>query len=416
MAVLIDDGVIAQVREDESLPARPGDWSVRCEGRLVTPGLVDCHTRLVGAQLSPWTAHHLLRPLEERYRVEAHLERRLVPSEIEALTKAALAQGLLKGVTLFVEHLHAPNCVEAGLVAQADAAKMLGARLINSHASTSMVPESPGPAQIDANAAYVERVKGGDLVRASIGIGSSFCADDALLRRAGRLKEELGVGAHFRMSESDEDLALTWDRHGSRIVTRFETFGLLGGASVGAHARAIDRAEALRLARTRTLIALSPRQTHTLEGGSALGMEAVLLSQNLVGLGTSGYGTLWEELAASFTGVMTLARSGRMLDPDNLMSTFLVSGPAELCTMVYGKPSGILDVGALADVVVHDFVPVVEGGHSAPHVLMQLGQARVAWTIVNGRVVVREGQLLAEPLLSLQREAAKAVEAVWKRS
>ena len=105
-----------------------------------------------------------------------------------------------------------------------------------------------------------------------------------------------------------------------------------------------------------------------------------------------------------------------MLDPDNLMATFLVGGPAELCTMVFGQPSGTLDVGALADLVVHDFVPPQEAGNFTPHLLMQLSQTRVAWTIVNGRVVVREGQLLAAPLMQLEHQAAKAVEAVWTRS
>lgn len=416
MSVLIEGGAISQVAEDAAMPARPGDWAVRCDGRLATPGFVDCHTRLVNAQLAPWSGHHLLRPLEERYRVEGTLDAKLTMGEVEALTAAAMGRGLLRGTTMFVEHLHAPSCVEEALGAQARVASKLGARLVNSHASSSTSEASTGAAQVEANARYVGSVRQNPLVRASLGVSASFSADDELLRLVGRLKEELGVGAHFRMAESDEDLALTWDRHNTRVVNRFETFGLLGGASIGAHARAIDRTEAERLARTRTLVALSPRLTHTLEGGSALGMEAVLLSQNLVGLGTGGAGTLWEELAASFTGVMTLARSGRMLDPDNLMSTFLVNGPAELCTMIFGQPSGALDVGAMADLVVHDFVPPQESGNFTPHLLMQLSQTRVNWTIVHGQVVVREGQLLAASQLSLEHEAAKAVEAVWKRS
>lgn len=416
VAMLIEDGVIAKVAADDELPARPGDWAVKCEGRLVTPGFVDCHTRLVGAPLSPWSGHHLLRPLEERYAVEGAMEKVVTIAEVEALTAASLARGLLRGTTMFVEHLHAPACVEPALHAQARVAERLGARLLNAHASSSLFPELPGPDQVDANASYVTAVREHPLVRGSLGVAASFAANDELLRKAGRLKEELSVGAHFRLAEAHEDLALTWDRHNARVVNRFEAFGLLGGASVGAHARAIDRAEALRLARTRTLVALSPRLTHTLEGGSALGMESVLLSQNLVGLGTGGSGTLWEELAASFTGVMTVARSGRMLDPDNLMATFLIGGPAELCTMVFGKPSGTLDEGALADVVVHDFVPAHETGNYTPHLLMQLSQARVSWTIVNGKVVVREGELLAAPLLQLEHEAARAVEAVWNRS
>jgi hypothetical protein len=47
---------------------------------------------------------------------------------------------------------------------------------------------------------------------------------------------------------------------------------------------------------------------------------------------------------------------------------------------------------------------------------MQVASAPVAWTLVNGRVVVREGQLLGADALELAREAAKAQAAIWRRA
>lgn len=416
MSVLVEGRTIISVGTDEETPTLPGDWEVPCGGRLVMSGFVDCHTRLVGGTLTPWAGDLLLRPFSERFDQEHALERALTPSEVEAITSFSIARALRHGVTMAVEHLHAPNCVEAALHAQARAAKRLGIRLLNSHASTSLLPEVPGPAQVEANARYAASQQGDPLVRGAMGIRASFCADDDLLRAAGRAKEELAVGAHFGLAENDDDLAITWSKTNSRIVTRLERFGLLGGASVGAHARAIDRAEASRLAKSKTLIAFTPRAAQTAEGGSALGMEAVLVSQNLVGLGSGGTGTLWEELAASYMGVMAMARAGRMLDPDNLMASFLVGGPAELCTMIFGMPSGTVDPGAVADLVVYDLVPAHETGNYTPHLLMQLSQVSVGWTIVDGRVAVREGQLLGADYLELARESARAMESVWRRA
>lgn len=412
MAVLIEGRTVTQISDDASLPARPGDWEVRCSGRLVTPGLVDCHTRLVSGQLFPWSGDSLLRSAQVQAANELAVEQRLTVGEVEALTAFALARSLRCGVTTHFEHLHAPNVVEAALEAQARTARRLGARLVTSHASSSLTASAPGPGQVEGNAAFAQSVRGDELVRGLIGISSSSTANDELLRAAGRAKEELAIGAHFRLATSDEDLALTWARHNARIVNRFETFGLLGGSSIGAHARSIDRGEAGKLAKTRTLIALSPRAAQTNEGSSAMGMEAVLLNQNLVGLATSGSTSMWEELAASFTGVMALARNGRMIDPDNIMSSFLISGPAELCTMVFGVPSGAIDVGALADLVVYDTLPQRETANFSPHLLMQLSQVSVSWAIVNGRVVVREGQLIGADYLELAREARAVLEAL----
>jgi cytosine/adenosine deaminase-related metal-dependent hydrolase len=140
------------------------------------------------------------------------------------------------------------------------------------------------------------------------------------------------------------------------------------------------------------------------------------VNQSLVGLGTAGTGTLSSELAASFTGVMALARVGRMLDPDSLMANFLIGGPAELNTMIFGVPSGSVDPGSIADLVVVDFVPPNDVGGAAPHLMVQAINAPVAWTIVNGRVVVREGQLVGADHLELQREGALAVASVWARA
>jgi len=414
MAVAIEGQLISHIGEDASLPTRPGDWEVSCRGRLVAPGLVDCHTRLVSGLLFPWSGDALLRPEPHRSQREVAIEQKLTVAEVEALTAFSLARSLRAGVTTHFEHLHAPAVVTAALDVQARTAHRLGARLVTSHASSSFTPGAPGPQQVDGNALFVSSRRRDSLVRGLIGVSDSSNADDELLRRAGRVKEELGVGAHFRLATSDDDLAITWAKYNARIVNRLEAFGLLGGSSIGAHARAIDRGEATRLARTRTLVALSPRTAQTLEGGSAQGIEAVLLSQNLVGLGTSGISSMWEELAASFTNVMSLARAGRMIDPDNVMSQFLLGGPAELCTMVFGLPSGAIDEGALADLVVYDTLPPREHESFTPHLLMSLSHAPVAWTIVNGRVVVREGQLVGADFLGLAVEARAVLESLWQ--
>jgi cytosine/adenosine deaminase-related metal-dependent hydrolase len=345
--------------------------------------------------------------------MEHALEERLTPTEVSAITAHSLSNGLRRGVTMHVEHLHAPRCVEAALTAQACVAEQLGARLINSHATSSLESLVTGPTQVEANAAYAARQKGHKTIRGAIGLHSSSLVDDAVLRVASRAKEELAVGAHFRLAENDDDLAATWTRYGTRVVARFEHAGLLGGGSVGAFARAVDRIEAARLAQSRTLIALSPRCAQTLEGSSAFGKEAALVDSNLVGLGTGGIGGLAEESAALFSDVLTLCRSGRMLDADALLSSFMVGGPAELCTMVFGHPSGCIEPGALADVVVFDWVPATASSQRLFALLTRLGQLTAAWTIVGGRVVVREGVLVGPNPNELASEAAQAISSVW---
>jgi cytosine/adenosine deaminase-related metal-dependent hydrolase len=339
----------------------------------------------------------------------------LTASDVEALTTYGLARAARGGVTLVAEHLRCPGDVLGGLAAQARAAERIGVRMITSHATASH--SGPDPlAQLDANAEFAKAHRGDPLVRGALGFHTSSTCDDDLLRRVGRLREELGLGAHFHLAESEEDLTTSFGQTGRRIVPRLEAFGLLGPGVVASHARAINRAEADRLARTRTLVALSPRLDLLYEPGGG-GLEAVLTHDNLMGLASSGAGSLWDELTAAFVSALHIARAGRLLDPDGMIAQMLVSGPAELCTMVFGLPSGSVEADAIADLVVYDLVPAQEDvGGQAAHLLLLFAQAPVAWTIVGGRVVVREGQLLGHDFLEISHQAVRVLESIWSRA
>ncbi|HVE81646.1 MAG TPA: amidohydrolase family protein [Myxococcales bacterium] len=416
MAVLIDGGKVAAVEDDAAVPARPGDWSVNCDGRLLAPGLVDCHTHLVNAQLLPLSGELLLRSPRSRHALQQRLDALLTPAEVEVLTAFAVGKALRAGVTMLVEHLHCPADAGAALAAQARVAERLGVRLNNCHATNSLDGEAASFRELDGNVAYAESMKGHPLVRPALGFHASFSTEDSLLQRVGRERERLGVGAVYHLAETEDDLTTTFTRHGRRIVPRLESFGLLGPGVVAAHARAVDRSESARLSESRTLIALGPRFNLVAEPGGG-GFEAVLAHQNLLGLGTSGGGLLWGELISAFAGVIQIARAGRLLDPDGFMSQILFGGPAELCSLLYGAPSGTVQAGALADLVLYDHVPAQEDpGGLTPHLLMQLGSVRPAWVIVAGRVVVREGQLPGHDYVELAREAARTLEALWKRA
>ncbi|MGA9524510.1 MAG: amidohydrolase family protein [Myxococcaceae bacterium] len=415
MAVVVENGRITRIAQDAAVPVLPGDWEVDCRGRLVMPGLVDCHTHLVGGQLVPASGAYLLKSPRVRFELVNRLSAALTAGEVEALSAWGIARALRSGVSLAFEHLQAPGCVLAAMEAVGRTARRLGLRAVVSHATHSGPAPRPPLEQVEANAEFARASRSDALVRGAMGFYSSSTAEDELLRRVGRLREEVGVGAHFHLAESEDDLAATFSRYGRRVVQRLEPFGLLGAGSIGSHARAVDRIETDRLARTRTLVALSPKRAMTSEPGGG-GLETVLSNPPLLGLGTAGEGTLWQELMTAFVTAVQLARSGRLLDPDGVLGQLLVSGPAELCSMLYSAPSGNVEEGCLADLVVYDHVPTLDGGTGGvSQMLMQLAEFPVAWTIVDGRVAVREGQLLGHELVELATEAARAAESVRAR-
>lgn len=417
MAVVVEEGLIRRVAPDAEVPVLPGDWEVACRGRLVAPGLVNCHAHLVGGQLQPPTGDFLLR--SSRFQLERHrrLAAALTASDVEALTRFAAARALREGMTLVVEHLDCPQDVAGGLAAQARAAEQLGLRLLTSHSTHSLDGAAAADARVEANAEFALSRRNHPLVRGALGFHASFTCEDAMLKRLATLREQSGVPAVFHLAEGEDDLTSTYAQFGKRVVPRLDALGLLGPHAIAAFARSVDNAEVARLSETGTFVALGPRARLTGErSGEAL--ESMLSRHHLLGLGTGGHGTLWDEVFASLVGVLQLSRAGRLSpDPDGTVMQVLINGPAELCTRLFGVPSGGVEEGRIADLVVFDDVPTVdpESGYS-PHLLGQLSRSRVAWTIVNGRVTVREGQLLGSDYVELARAASEALGNVWGRA
>ena len=116
-------------------------------------------------------------------------------------------------------------------------------------------------------------------------------------------------------------------------------------------------------------------------------------------------------------GLMRISRVGRLPDPDGALAQLLVERPRRAVHPLFGTPSGTVVEGCIADLAVYDYVPTAdpETGYSPP-VLGHLARSRVAWTIVNGRVAVREGQLLGSDFTELAAEASAALTSIWTRA
>jgi cytosine/adenosine deaminase-related metal-dependent hydrolase len=416
MAVIIEEGLIRRVAPDAEVPVLPGDWEVSCRGRLVMPGLVDCHAHLVGDLLVPTSGELLLHSPQVRLEHERRLASLLTAPDVEILSRHAMARALRSGVTLAVEHLSCPGDVAGALDAQARVAEQLGLRLVASHATDSLDGTAKAEAQTEANADFVRRRGSHPLVRGALGFHASWTTANALLRKIGLLREDSKAPVVFHLSEGDHDLAITWGQNFQRVVPRLESFGLLGPLSVAAYARAVDDTESVRLAESGTCVALGPGAALLIEP-SGRALETLHGRQNLMGLGSAGHGNLWDALSAARITVLGAARSARLVDPDGVLAQLFTDGPAELCSRLFGVPSGAVEEGRLADLVVFDCVPALDpDSGQAPLLLGQLGRSRVAWNIVDGRVTVREGQLLGVDEVALARESARVLSALWARA
>jgi len=379
-AVVVEEGMVARISPDEGEPVRPGDWAIEARGRLLVPGRVDGHAELghcPGAR------------------------RALTASESAALAAASIALALRAGVTTVLEQIHGVVDGAAALAARLAAGRALGVRMVTSLAAAGR----HGIADHEINAEAARRTTEDPLVRAGLGFANCLGASDELLRAVSRDAEALRAPVHHRLAESSAELAEHFEQHRTRMVERLERHGLLGPGTVAAHARAIDGAEAQRLSDASVLVAWSPLADLL---GEQHGFESVWQSAHRVVLASAGVGDLREQWTAGSILAHRAARIGRLWARERIPEV-LGEGPGTFLERVFRRPAGRITPGALADLVLVDALPQSE---DPAEVLAASMRAQVAWSVVNGRVVVRDGQLLGADLTSLLAEAAAVRRAV----
>jgi cytosine/adenosine deaminase-related metal-dependent hydrolase len=400
--ILIRGGVIVAI--GTGLAAQhPGADVLQAAGCVVTPGLVNTHhhlyqslTRAVpggqDALLFGWLK--TLYPIWSRFG----------PEEMRVSALTGLAELALSGCSLSSDHLYLyPN--GAGLEDTIHAAAELGLRFHPTRGAMS-IGESAGGLPpddlVEEEAAILNdciRVidafhdpREGAMCRVGVAPCSPFSVSRELMRDAALLARDKGVMLHTHLAENDEDVAYSLAQFGCRPGQYAEDLGWTGPDVWHAHCVKLDSAEIDLFSRTRTGVAHCPCSNCRLGSGIAP-VRAMRDAGVQVGLGVDGS-------ASNDSGNLMLeARQAMLLQRVVLGADRMSAREAlEIATRggadVLGRPDcGRLAVGKRADIAIWDVSGVESAGSWDPAALVLAGPTRVRDLLVEGRRVVRDGQI-----------------------
>ena len=397
--ILLRDGVIVAIGPDLGTTGH----TLSAKGCVITPGLVNTHhhlyqtlTRAVpggqDALLFGWL--QTLYPIWSRFTPEAFF--------ISA--QVGLAELALSGCTLTSDHLYLyPN--GARLEDTIHAAAEIGLRFHPTRGAMS-IGESDGGLPPDR---LVEREadilndcirvvdafhdpSDGAMVRVGIAPCSPFSVSRELMRDAALLARDKGVMLHTHLAENDEDISYSLATFGMRPGQYAEELGWTGPDVWHAHCVKLDSTEISLFARTRTGVAHCPCSNCRLGSGIAP-LRQMRDSGVPVGLGVDGS-------ASNDMGNLILeARQAMLLQRVALGANAMSAREAlEIATRggadVLGRPDcGRLAVGKRADIALWDITGVDSAGSWDPAALVLAGPTRVRDLFVEGRQVVRDGQI-----------------------
>ncbi len=434
-SVFVRDGRIESIGPAADLP-RDADEVIDARGHLVLPGLVNTHhhmfqslTRAIpsvqNAELFSW--------LRGLYPIWSGL----TPEMVRVSAQLAMAELLLSGCTTSSDHLYVyPNGVR--LDDSIEAAHEIGMRFVASRGSMSVgesqggLPPNALVEREDAILRDTERVirafhdeTHGAMVNVAVAPCSPFSVSRDLMRESAALARAHGVRLHTHLAENDHDIAYSLEHFKGTPAQYVEALGWVGQDVWHAHCVKLDAPGIDLFARTGTGVAHCPCSNMRLASGIAP-VRRMLDAGVPVGLGVDGSASNdGAQLLAEARQAMLLARVVRALEPFGCDH-----GPAEMTARdvlalatrggarLLGRSHDIghLASGMCADLAVFDLRSAAFAGgavHDPLAALVLCASAPAAWTIVHGRVVVREGHLATielEPLV--ERHNHLAVELV----
>ena len=422
-AVAMRDGVILAVGTTAELAPLAGhaDVIIEAAGCVVTPGLINTHHHLyqtLTRAVPGATEASLFGWLKRLYPIWA----RYTPDDVFAATQLGLAELALSGCSLSSDHLYLfPNGVT--LDDTIHAAAGIGMRFHATRGSMS-VGESAGGLPPDS---LVERedailadcirvidrfhdASDGAMVRVGVAPCSPFSVSRELMRDAAFLARDKGVMLHTHLAEDADDVAFSLERFGCRPGQYAEDLGWTGPDVWHAHCVQLDHAEIDLFARTKTGVAHCPSSNCRLGSGVAP-LRAMVDAGVPVGLGVDG------SASSDTANLLGEARQAMLLQRVTHGAGGLAAREAlRLATRGGAAVLGRRDLGQLvpgmrADIAVWDMADVASTGAwdlVAGLVLAPPGGVRDLF--VEGRAVVREGDLVQTPRAAILGAARRSLD------
>lgn len=421
--LFIRDGFIEQVGPTAELP-KAANEVLNLSGHVVLPGLINTHhhfyqtlTRAVPAAQNA----NLFNWLKTLYPIWA----RMTPQDVRISTQTALAELALSGCTTASDHLYLfPN--GSRLDDEIEAAVEVGLRLHASRGSMSLGESQGGlpPDSVveDESVILQDSLRlietyhqggAGACTQIVLAPCSPFSVTPDLMRQSAALAREYGVQLHTHLAETKDEETYCIEAFGHRPVAYMETLDWIGEDVWFAHSVHVEGHEIELYAASGCGVAHCPNSNMRLASGIAPVMEMLACGVK-VGLGVDGSASndgshLIEEtrqalLAARVrAGLMGASQSAEDAPP--LMEA---RQALELATRGGAAVLGRMDIGSLEPGKCADFFAVdlsrlgYAGALSDPvAALVFCAPVGADYTIVGGKTVVSEGQLLTLDLPGL---------------
>lgn len=399
IAFVTTDSLIAQ----DFITKHSGDCKqIDASGKIVMPGLINTHTHV---------AMTLLRGISDDVPLMEWLEQHIWPvegkmgyQEVYDGARLGILEMLMGGTTTFVDMYPYEEAV-------AQAAEYAGIRAV----------VSPCPMDFRMEhfendwRAVKERFSESHLVTMMMGPHAIYTLSENNLQRSISLSNELGVGNHVHLAETETEDRDSRAKYGMSPTAYFEKAGLFSMPTLAAHCVTVDDNDIEILAKHKVSVAHNPQSNMKLASGIAPVKKMIDAGVN-VSIGTDGASSnndldMWEEMRTA-----SLLQKVSTMDPCAIPAYTALQMATVNGAKAIGREGelGVIAPGAFADILLID----LEKPHLYPHtnliseLVYSTHASDVETVIVNGQIVIEKRRCLTMNAQEVCQTAQKHIDAL----
>ncbi len=418
--VLLDGNVVRQAGDYERLrKENPQADVVDAKGRVIMPALVNVHEHIYsamarGLSIEGYDLKGFLDILDGMWWT---IDRHLTLEQTRHSAMATYIDCIKNGVTTVFDHHASYGAIEGSLFEIAKVAEKLGVRTCLCYEVSDRDGREKARAAVKENADFIRyaQAQKDDMVKGMMGMHAQFTMSDETFALCREHMPE-GVGAHIHVAEGIEDLHHCLKNYGKRIVNRLMDHDLLGPKTITAHCIYVNEQEMELLKETDTMVAHNPESNMGNACGCPPTME-IMKKGILTGLGTDGY---THDLFESYK-VANVLHKHSLCDANAAWSeapAMLFEGNPRMANRYFDALLGVLKEGAAADVIVADYDPLtpMTADNVNGHLLFGVNGAMVQTTVCNGKVLMKDRELLvadeAKEMADCRQAAAQLAKSI----
>ncbi len=346
------------------------------------------------------------------------LDKSLTAEDIRYSALVSLVDAIKHGTTTLIDHHASPNAIEGSLDILADAVEQSGLRSVLCYEVTDRDGPERADAGIKENIRFLKRLAANPHphLAGTFGLHASLTLSGATLQ-ACRAALPDGAGFHIHVAEHEADEYDSLNKSNMRIIDRLKNHEILGRKTIAAHCVHIDAREMELLRESETWVTHQPRSNMNNAVGAAP-VESMLRAGIKVGLGNDGFdNAMWDEWKAAYFLHKVVSRDPRRMNGNDVVQMAIYNNAALANQFFPAAPIGQITPGAFADLILVDYQsPTPVNSDNLPwHIIFGFQPSMITTTIVAGRVLMKDRQLLTLDEAEIAARARELAPKVWKR-